>query len=111
MRAWHDLNERLEGNFYTTSKTQYFIDKGVKIEKHLNGRIKIYTTLEGESFKPIDKEQWTIFYLYGWEAGVRRVLYDHYSELFAEDIRKGRPVEENKRKCAQHLKVYMELVK
>ena len=79
MKAWDDLKEKVEHKFFTTMTSEYWLERGVKIERFVSGKIEIRNTLRaGDFYVRVNQEQLNHFVFYGWEQGVCKVNVDEY---------------------------------
>ena len=72
MRAWNDLKYNPDIYLYTTSRSVYWIENGVKIERmNFSGNISISNCMTpGDDFECISKKEMDVFLNYGWTAGM-----------------------------------------
>jgi hypothetical protein len=78
MRAWNDLLSDKYVTMYTTERSLYYIDKGIRIERFNDGGDIIVqnTMTHPERFVKVTPEQYEVFENIGWEPGVLRVNID-----------------------------------
>jgi len=78
MRAWIDLLSDKYVTMYTTERSLYYIDKGIRIERFNDGGDIIVqnTMTHPERFVKVTPEQYEVFENIGWEPGVLRVNID-----------------------------------
>ena len=78
MRAWIDLLSDKYVTMYTTERSLYYIDKGIRIERFNDGGdILVQNTMtNSEKFVKVTPEQYEVFENIGWEPGVLRVNID-----------------------------------
>jgi hypothetical protein len=75
MKAWDDLIASVR--VYTTIKSKYYIDNGVKIERFNDGSFKIKNVMgNSDKFTDITNEQLSIFNDVGWDVGCLNVNID-----------------------------------
>ena len=79
MKAWDDLIASVM--VYTTIKSEYYIDNGVKIERFNDGSFKIKNVMgNSDKFTDITDEQLSIFNDVGWDIGCLNVNIDFLNE-------------------------------
>lgn len=78
MRAWNDLIFDKYVTMYTTEKSMYYIDKGIRIERfNESGDIVVQNTMtNSERFEKVTPEQYEVFETLGWYPGILRVNID-----------------------------------
>jgi hypothetical protein len=79
MRAWNDLISDKYVTMYTTERSLYYIDKGVRIERmNKTGDIIVQNTMTNpEKFVMVTPQQYEVFENLGWEPGILRVNIDY----------------------------------
>ena len=79
MRAWNDLISDKYVTMYTTEKSLYYIDKGVRIERLTkSGDIIVQNTMVNpEKFVMVTPQQYEVFENLGWEPGILKVNIDY----------------------------------
>lgn len=79
MKAWSDLVTDPEIRMYTTTNSEYWLDKGIRIEKLRNGDIEVKVALSaGDTFTPPTKQEMEMFTYNGWECGCALVAMNDY---------------------------------
>jgi hypothetical protein len=79
MKAWDDLIASVR--IYTTMRSEYYIDNGVKIERFNDGSFKIKNVMGNfDKFTDITDEQLSIFNDVGWDVGCLNVNIDFFKE-------------------------------
>ena len=78
MRAWNDLISDKYVTMYTTEKSMYYIDKGVRIERfNESGDIIVQNTMtNSEKFVKVTPQQYEVFNNLGWYPGILKVNID-----------------------------------
>lgn len=78
MRAWIDLLSDKYVTMYTTERSLYYIDKGIRIERFNDGGdILVQNTMtNSEKFVKVTPGQYEVFENIGWEPGVLKVNID-----------------------------------
>lgn len=78
MKAWTDLITDKYVTMYTTERSMYYIDKGVRIERLTkSGDIIVQNTMiNPEKFVMVTPQQYEVFEDLGWEPGILRVNID-----------------------------------
>ena len=79
MKAWIDLISDKYVTMYTTERSLYYIDKGVRIERfNKSGDIIVQNTMiNPEKFVMVTPQQYEVFENLGWEPGILRVNIDY----------------------------------
>lgn len=81
MKAWDDLVNNKEKSLYTTRKSEYYIDYGVKIERFDDGRIEVKNTMtRGDMFEDVDENILTLFNEKGWVCGCMNLNIQIYQD-------------------------------
>jgi hypothetical protein len=102
MKAWNDLISDKYVTMYTTEKSMYYIDKGIRIERFNDGGDIIVqnTMTNSEKFVKVTPQQYEVFDNLGWYPGILRVNIDIIdSKLLRVNcsiklaLNKGQPVE------------------
>lgn len=79
MKAWDDLIASVR--VYTTMRSEYYIDNGVKIERFNDGSFKIKNVMGNfDKFTDVTDEQFSIFNNVGWDVGCLNVNIDFLKE-------------------------------
>lgn len=79
MKAWDDLIASVK--VYTTMRSEYYIDNGVKIERFNDGSFKIKNVMGNfDKFTDVTDEQLSIFNDVGWDVGCLNVNIDFLKE-------------------------------
>jgi hypothetical protein len=79
MKAWDDLIASVR--VYTTMRSEYYIDNGVKIERFNDGSFKIKNVMGNfDKFTDVTDEQLSIFNDVGWDVGCLSVNIDFLKE-------------------------------
>lgn len=79
MKAWDDLIASVK--VYTTIRSEYYIDNGVKIERFNDGSFKIKNVMGNfDKFTDVTDEQLSIFNDVGWDVGCLNVNIDFLKE-------------------------------
>lgn len=79
MKAWDDLIASVR--VYTTIRSEYYIDNGVKIERFNDGSFKIKNVMGNfDKFTDVTDEQLSIFNNVGWDVGCLNVNIDFLKE-------------------------------
>ena len=79
MKAWDDLMASVR--VYTTIRSEYYIDNGVKIERFNDGSFKIKNVMgNSDKFTDVTDEQLSIFNNVGWNVGCLNVNIDFLKE-------------------------------
>ena len=79
MKAWQDLVTDPEIRMYSTTSSKYWIDKGIRIEKLMDGTVDIKVTLSaGDKFTPPSDDEVDMFTYNGWECGCALVAMNDY---------------------------------
>lgn len=78
MKAWNDLISDKYVTMYTTERSLYYIDKGIRIERFNDGGDIIVqnTMTNSEKFIKVTPEQYEVFETLGWYPGILRVNID-----------------------------------
>ena len=78
MRAWNDLISDKYVTMYTTEKSMYYIDKGVRIERfNESGDIIVQNTMtNSEKFVKVTPQKYEVFENLGWYPGILKVNID-----------------------------------
>lgn len=78
MKAWNDLISDKYVTMYTTEKSLYYIDKGIRIERfNEDGDIIVQNTMtNSERFVKVTPDQYEVFETLGWYPGILRVNID-----------------------------------
>ena len=78
MRAWNDLISDKYVTMYTTERSMYYIDKGVRIERfNESGDIIVQNTMtNSEKFVKVTPQQYEVFENLGWYPGILKVNID-----------------------------------
>lgn len=78
MKAWNDLISDKYVTMYTTERSLYYIDKGIRIERFNDGGDIIVqnTMTNSEKFVKVTPEQYEVFDTLGWYPGILRVNID-----------------------------------
>lgn len=78
MKAWNDLISDKYVTMYTTEKSMYYIDKGVRIERfNESGDIIVQNTMtNSEKFVKVTPQQYEVFENLGWYPGILKVNID-----------------------------------
>lgn len=78
MKAWNDLISDKYVTMYTTERSLYYIDKGIRIERfNDDGDIIVQNTMtNSEKFIKVTPEQYEVFETLGWYPGILRVNID-----------------------------------
>ena len=78
MKAWNDLISDKYVTMYTTERSLYYIDKGIRIERfNDDGDIIVQNTMtNSEKFVKVTPEQYEVFENLGWYPGILRVNID-----------------------------------
>jgi hypothetical protein len=78
MKAWSDLISDKYVTMYTTEKSMYYIDKGVRIERfNESGDIIVQNTMtNSEKFVKVTPQQYEVFENLGWYPGILKVNID-----------------------------------
>jgi len=80
MKAWDELYDNPHISLAYTSKSEYYIGNGVKIEKFNDGKIEINNTMmNSETYYPVSNKEFEIFENDGWEIGELTVQFNSYS--------------------------------
>ena len=115
MKAWDDLVSDPEKTLYSTSRSMYWIENGVKIERFNNGKIQIRNCMvPGDDFEKLHKDELDKFSEFGWEVGMYNLCVKHQDKMFKqakinlEEARSGR--EKSKRKI-RHDDILKELTR
>ena len=70
MKAWTDLKTDPTISLMSTSRSEYYIGIGVKIERFNDGTFEINNImLHSETYIPINFCEWTGFQIKGWDYG------------------------------------------
>jgi hypothetical protein len=79
MKAWIDLISDKYVTMYTTEKSLYYIDKGIRIERfNIDGDIIVQNTMTNKDrFEKVTPEQYKVFDTLGWYPGILRVNIDN----------------------------------
>jgi hypothetical protein len=79
MRAWNDLISDKYVTMYTTERSLYYIDKGVRIERmNKTGDIIVQNTMTNpEKFVMVTPQQYEVFENLGWYPGILKVNIDY----------------------------------
>ena len=79
MKAWIDLISDKYVTMYTTEKSLYYIDKGIRIERfNIDGDILVQNTMTNKDrFEKVTPEQYEVFENLGWYPGILRVNIDN----------------------------------
>jgi len=79
MKAWNDLISDKYVTMYTTERSLYYIDKGIRIERfNSDGDILIQNTMTNpEKFVKVTPQQYEVFENLGWEPGILKVNIDY----------------------------------
>jgi hypothetical protein len=102
MKAWNDLISDKYVTMYTTERSMYYIDKGIRIERFNDGGDIIVqnTMTNSEKFVKVTPQQYEVFENLGWYPGILRVNIDIIdSKLLRVNcsiklaLNKGQPVE------------------
>ena len=82
MKAWNDLIESPDINVWTTENSEWYLDKGVKIERFHNGIIEVKNVMgSGHNFADVTKMQRWYFDNVGWFAGCYKVQSDEFESV------------------------------
>lgn len=83
MKAWIDIENDPNKTIGEDSKTYWYIDMGVKIEKNKQtGEIVIKNTMNfNEYFLDITLDQYDVFENQGWLKGCLKVNIDHNNDM------------------------------
>jgi hypothetical protein len=78
MKAWIDLISDKYVTMYTTEKSLYYIDKGIRIERfNSDGDILVQNTMTNKDrFEKVTPQQYEVFENLGWYPGILRVNID-----------------------------------
>jgi hypothetical protein len=78
MKAWNDLISDKYVTMYTTEKSLYYIDKGIRIERfNSDGDILVQNTMTNKDrFEKVTPQQYEVFENLGWYPGILRVNID-----------------------------------
>ena len=78
MKAWNDLISDKYVTMYTTERSMYYIDKGVRIERfNESGDIIVQNTMtNSEKFVKVTPQQYEVFENLGWYPGILKVNID-----------------------------------
>lgn len=78
MKAWNDLISDKYVTMYTTERSMYYIDKGVRIERfNESGDIIVQNTMtNSEKFVKVTPQQYEVFKNLGWYPGILKVNID-----------------------------------
>jgi hypothetical protein len=78
MKAWNDLISDKYVTMYTTERSMYYIDKGIRIERFNDGGDIIVqnTMTNSEKFVKVTPQQYEVFENLGWYPGILRVNID-----------------------------------
>ena len=78
MKAWNDLISDKYVTMYTTEKSMYYIDKGIRIERfNESGDMVVQNTMtNSDKFEKVTPEQYEVFDKMGWYPGILRVNID-----------------------------------
>lgn len=78
MKAWNDLISDKYVTMYTTEKSMYYIDKGIRIERfNESGDIIVQNTMtNSERFEKVTPDQYEVFEKLGWYPGILKVNID-----------------------------------
>jgi hypothetical protein len=78
MKAWIDLISDKYVTMYTTEKSLYYIDKGIRIERfNIDGNIIVQNTMTNKDrFEKVTPQQYEVFENLGWYPGILRVNID-----------------------------------
>jgi len=78
MKAWSDLISDKYVTMYTTERSMYYIDKGIRIERfNDSGDIIVQNTMtNSEKFIKVTPQQYDVFENLGWYPGILRVNID-----------------------------------
>ena len=80
MKAWTDIQDDPNKTTSLTSYSEYYIDKGCKIERFNDGRIEIKNVMKSDvSYKSVTPIQLQVFKDHGWEIGAINVCIDTYT--------------------------------
>jgi hypothetical protein len=79
MKAWIDLISDKYVTMYTTEKSLYYIDKGIRIERfNSDGDILVQNTMTNKDrFEKVTPQQYEVFENLGWYPGILRVNIDN----------------------------------
>lgn len=84
MKAWDDLESDPNVSLYWTGDerdpdSHWYMDHGIKIEKFRDGHIELSNAMiAGDFYKPLTKDQVSIFEDKGWLRGCYNVCIDMY---------------------------------
>lgn len=84
MKAWDDLESDPNVSLYWTGDerdpdSHWYMDHGIKIEKFKDGHIELSNAMiAGDFYKPLTKDQVSVFEDKGWLRGCYNVCIDMY---------------------------------
>lgn len=84
MKAWNDLESDPNVSLYWTGDerdpdSHWYMDHGIKIEKFKDGHIELSNAMiAGDFYKPLTKDQVSVFEDKGWLRGCYNVCIDMY---------------------------------
>lgn len=84
MKAWNDLESDPNVSLYWTGDernpdSHWYMDHGIKIEKFRDGHIELSNAMiAGDFYKPLTKDQVSVFEDKGWLRGCYNVCIDMY---------------------------------
>lgn len=79
MKAWQDLVDSPDISIWTTEYSEWYLDKGVKIERFHDGRIEVKNVMgPGHKFRDVTNMQRWYFDNVGWFAGCYKVQSDEF---------------------------------
>ena len=100
-RAWEELTSDPDQEIYTTFRSRWYVEHGVKIERFHDGTIEVKNVMRnGDHYTDITPMQRSYFTDYGWFAGAYKVCVDEFerqvdSAKFLMDTAKDRDWETN----------------
>jgi hypothetical protein len=78
MKAWSDLVNNPDRKLYSTSRSEYWIENGIRIERFTNGKIEINNCLTpGDDFDRVRGAEMSLFRDYGWDVGMYNICVNN----------------------------------
>jgi len=79
-KLWEEASSYRRGTPLNTSEYQSYIYRGIKIIKHSDGDVTIYTSHFGDFYREISKEDYEYFIKKGFRAGVYMLCLRNYNK-------------------------------